>query len=162
MELQKFSEQAANRKKAYREFYRRLGHRTPDSLDELFHEAHDEVFASTDCLACANCCKTTSPVFYPRDIERAAAELGMKPGVFTEKYLRIDEDNDYVLKSSPCAFLLPDNRCSIYDARPTACREYPHTNRKKMRQLLDLTFRNTQVCPAVARITEKLMAVAGR
>lgn len=122
----------------------------------MFSDAHDEVFEHTDCLTCANCCKTTSPIFYERDIERAASAVKMKPGAFIEKYLRVDEDNDHVLKSSPCAFLMADNRCSIYDARPVACREYPHTNRKKMTQILDLTFNNTLVCPAVLKVTEIL------
>jgi Fe-S-cluster containining protein len=68
----------------------------------------------------------------------------------------MDEEGDFVLKKAPCPFLNADNYCSIYNSRPTACREYPHTNRKKMRQILDLTFRNTLVCPAVLKITEEL------
>jgi Fe-S-cluster containining protein len=80
----------------------------------------------------------------------------MKPGELIEKYLRIDEDNDYVLKSSPCPFLGPDNYCSVYNSRPKACREYPHTNRKKMTKVLELTYRNTLVCPAVLEIVERM------
>jgi Fe-S-cluster containining protein len=108
-----------------------------------------------DCLTCANCCKTTSPIFYQKDIERASKALKLKPGTFIEKYLRLDEDNDYVLQVAPCPFLNPDNYCGIYDDRPNACREYPHTDRKKIQQILDLTFKNTLVCPAVLRITEE-------
>jgi hypothetical protein len=70
--------------------------------------------------------------------------------------LHLDEDGHWVLQQNPCAFLLPDNRCSVYDHRPGACREYPHTNRKKMHQLLTLTARNAEVCPAVWHIVEKL------
>jgi hypothetical protein len=84
----------------------------------------------------------------------------MRPSEFTTKYLHIDEDNDWVLNQSPCAFLnLDDNKCSIYEYRPKACREYPHTDRKNMTQILDLTFRNTLVCPAVAEMAEKLKAL---
>jgi Fe-S-cluster containining protein len=75
---------------------------------------------------------------------------------FTEKYLKLDHENDYVLKVSPCAFLQEDNKCSVYEDRPKACREYPHTDRKKMHQILSLTLKNTQVCPAVVRILEKI------
>ncbi|MFZ9982464.1 MAG: YkgJ family cysteine cluster protein, partial [Cyclobacteriaceae bacterium] len=60
-------------------------------LDKLFHQAHEEVFEETDCLSCANCCKTTSPIFYQNDIDRLAPALKMRPGDFIEKYLRIDE-----------------------------------------------------------------------
>tara|TARA_Y100001978_G_scaffold50565_1_gene45276 strand:- start:915 stop:1172 length:258 start_codon:yes stop_codon:yes gene_type:complete len=80
----------------------------------------------------------------------------MKPSEFTEKYLRIDVDNDYVLQSVPCTFLSTDNYCSIYEVRPKACREYPHTDRMKQHQLLKLTEKNVSVCPAVFQITEQL------
>lgn len=140
-------------------FYRKLKQRPPKNLDDLFDTAHEAVFEHMDCLTCANCCKTTSPIFYNRDVDRAAKALRMKPGQFTEKYLRVDEDNDLVLQQAPCPFLNADNYCSIYNDRPNACREYPHTNRKKMQQILDLTYRNTLVCPAVLKITEHLKQI---
>ncbi|MCU0359339.1 MAG: YkgJ family cysteine cluster protein [Bacteroidia bacterium] len=156
--LEEFNARAKSLKKENQNFYRKLKSRPPDDLDFLFLELHEEVFAQTDCLTCANCCKTTAPIFYEKDIERAARGLRLKPGEFTEKYLRVDEDKDYIPKTIPCPFLKEDNACSIYDFRPAACREYPHTNRKRMRQILELTFRNTLVCPAVLKITEKLKA----
>jgi len=127
------------------------------NIDELFHDAHEEVFSKTNCLDCANCCKTTSPIFRDSDIRRIAKHLKVKEVKFISDYLRIDEDSDYVLKSSPCYFLGEDNACSIYEHRPLACREYPHTNRKNMHQIMELTERNTHVCPAVAEIVLKLM-----
>ena len=84
----------------------------------------------------------------------------MKPGDFIEKYLRVDEDRDYVLKSSPCPFLGEGNHCTVYEDRPKACREYPHTDRKKMVQITELTLRNTLVCPAVLEMVERLKKIA--
>lgn len=131
--------------------------RLPDrKLDDLFHEKHEKVFEEIDCLSCANCCKTTSPIFRDIDILRLSKRLRIKPADFVEEYLRIDEDQDYVLQSSPCPFLMDDNKCSVYEDRPKACREYPHTNRKRMAQILPLTMRNTLVCPAVSRIVEEI------
>jgi Fe-S-cluster containining protein len=124
----------------------------PRKLDELFHEAHKKTFKSMDCLTCANCCKTTSPIFRKVDIDRIAKRMGMKSGKFEDFYLKVDEDGDFVLKSSPCAFLGNDNKCSIYEDRPLACKEYPHTDRKNMYQILDLTTKNVEICPAVAHI----------
>ena len=121
-------------------------------LDDKFHTGHEKAFRNRDCLNCANCCKTTSPIFRNVDIERISKSLGIKTVNFVSKYLKIDEDNDYVLKSSPCAFLAEDNTCSIYEVRPLACREYPHTNRKNIYQILDLTSKNMLICPAVAEI----------
>jgi len=157
--LQEFTARAKSLKKENLNFFRRLKSRPPNRLDLLFSDLHEEVFSETNCLNCANCCKTTSPIFYEKDIQRAASGLRIKPGEFTSKYLRVDEEKDYVPKSIPCPFLLADNTCQIYEYRPLACKEYPHTNRKKMHQILDLTFRNTLVCPAVLKITEKLKNV---
>lgn len=138
-----------------------LGLRKKDArrVDDAFHAEHELAFQEIDCLQCANCCKTTSPIFYQNDIERIAKSMRMRPGDFIEEFLRIDEDKDYVLKSSPCPFLDADNYCRIYESRPKACREYPHTDRKKMVQIMELTHKNTLVCPAVLSMVERLKKI---
>ncbi len=130
--------------------------RTPKKLDEMVHSEHEEAFDKIDCLDCGNCCKTTSPVFTDKDINRISKHLRIKPTDFFNTYLKIDEDNDQVLKKSPCAFLQDDNSCQVYDVRPKACREYPHTDRKKFHQILDLSLENTVICPAVAEIFKSI------
>lgn len=125
-------------------------------VDRAFHELHEEAFDEPVCLSCANCCQTTSPIFLQKDIDRIAKHLRIQPGDFTQKYLRTDEDGDYVLQKAPCPFLGSDRYCAIYEVRPKACREYPHTNRKNMTGILNLTLRNTKVCPAVFAIMERL------
>lgn len=156
MDLKRFSVLARNTEPATKKFFARLKKNPPKNLDDTMHRLHEEVFEEMHCLTCANCCKTTSPVFYQKDIERVAKGLKLKPSEFIQKYLHVDEDKDYVLNSAPCPFLGPDNYCGVYHDRPTACREYPHTDRKKMYQLLDLTRRNASVCPAVFEMVEKL------
>ncbi|WP_317899057.1 YkgJ family cysteine cluster protein [Aurantibacillus circumpalustris] len=159
MNLEDFNKKAEQQKKSNQTYFKKLKGKPPKNLDKIFHKAHEEVFQNTNCLACANCCKTTSPIFYQRDIERAAEALKIKPGNFIQTYLFMDEEGDFVLQKAPCPFLDKENYCSIYESRPTACREYPHTNRKKMHQILDITYRNTLVCPAVLKITEVLKSV---
>lgn len=139
-------------------FLQKLGKKPPRDLDEVVREAHAEVFREVDCLQCANCCKTTSPIFRMVDIERLAKFLRVKPAELISNYLRVDEDNDYVLRSSPCVFLDEDNYCRVYEARPGACREYPHTDRKKFHQITALTWRNTQICPAAGEVVRKIMS----
>ncbi|NBP67994.1 MAG: YkgJ family cysteine cluster protein [Cytophagia bacterium] len=156
MDLLRFAERSKKLSLENKKYLTGLKKKDSRKVDEAFHNLHEEVFEETDCLTCANCCKTTSPIFYQTDIERAAKYLRMKPGDFVQQYLKIDEDKDYVLKSSPCAFLGEDNYCSIYESRPKACREYPHTDRKKMVQIMELTHKNTLVCPAVFEIVERL------
>jgi uncharacterized protein len=159
LDLEQFNIESKKQSPENRKFLHRLGKKDPRLVDDEFHTLHEKVFEEMDCLTCANCCKTTSPIFYQNDIERIAKFLRMKPGDFVERYLRVDEDHDHVLKSSPCAFLDSENYCSIYEARPKACREYPHTNRKKMVQIMDLTYKNTLVCPAVLEMVERLKKI---
>jgi Fe-S-cluster containining protein len=160
MDLESFNKKAQQGKRDNQLFLKKLKNKPLKNLDALFYTAHKEVFEKIDCLSCANCCKTTSPIFYQRDIERAAKAFRVKPGEFIQEYLYMDEEGDFVLKKAPCPFLTPENYCSIYEDRPNACREYPHTNRKKMQQILDLTFRNTLVCPAVLEIVETIKNAA--
>jgi uncharacterized protein len=141
---------------ANKRLLRKLKQAKDQQVDSLIHQAHDMVFADLDCLKCANCCKTTSPVFTNRDVDRIASTLKMRPGKFMDEYLKTDEDGDLVLKSSPCIFLEADHTCRIYDQRPIACKSYPHTNRKKVKQLLGLTMKNSLICPAVQEILSKI------
>ena len=159
MDLEKHRALVRQKAKENKKFFQQLKRVKPKVLDQKMRQLHEEVFACTDCLECANCCSTTGPLFTDKDIGRIAKYLRIKPSEFTEKYLRIDEDKDYVLQQVPCAFLGEDNRCSIYDVRPKACREFPHTDRVKQHQILNLTQKNVAVCPAVFEIVEKLKKV---
>lgn len=156
MDVSKEITRAKEALKTNKKFFSKLKARPPRDLDARFHALHNEVFSEVDCLNCANCCKTTSPIFRDVDIDRLAKHLGIRPAALVEKYLHLDNEGDYVLNVAPCPFLGHDNYCSVYSARPRACREYPHTNRKNMLQILPLTLRNTLVCPAVGRVVRRL------
>ena len=154
MEYKHLLDRARQEKKDNRKFLQNLKKRK--DLDDLIHDKHEEVFKEIDCLSCANCCKTTSPIFKETDIKRIAKNLRIKPQAFIDEYLKLDDEHDYVLQVSPCTFLNEDNTCFIYDYRPQACREYPHTDRKKMHQIMNLTLENTVVCPAVSEIVNRI------
>ncbi len=140
-----------------KKYFARLKKRTPKNLDVIMQDLHDAEFDKTDCLSCGNCCKTTSPIFTDKDIQRISKHLRMKVHQFVAHYLDRDADDFYVLKTAPCSFLdINDNSCFIYDVRPKACKEYPHTNRRKFIQITDLTLKNTEICPAVYHIVESL------
>ncbi len=150
---------AKNAKTNTEKFFNKMRKNQPKLLDSTVLEIHEEIFATTDCLKCANCCKTTSPIFYQKDIERLSKLFRIRPANFIQTYLHLDDDKDYVLNSAPCPFLGEDNYCSVYEHRPTACREYPHTDRKRFYQVLDITLKNTAVCPAAYAIVEKLKKI---
>ena len=155
-DLNQLPEKAAQKKSENKKFFSKLKKRPPKNLDYIMQELHEEEFKRTDCLECANCCKTTGPLFTQNDIERIAKHFRMKPSGFIEAYLRVDEEGDYVLKEVPCTFLGADNYCSIYEVRPKACREFPHTDRKKFHQISHLTLKNVAICPAAYNIVEAM------
>jgi hypothetical protein len=95
-------------------------------------------------------------LFTSADVERISKHLRLKPQQFISQYLRIDEDQDYVLQKLPCSFLDHDNACFIYEVRPKACREFPHTDRKKFQQISAITMKNIPICPAVYNIVEEM------
>ena len=153
-ELPKLAEEKFIENKKY---FQKLKKRTPKNLDVVMQDLHEKEFEKTDCLTCGNCCKTTSPIFTNKDIERISKHFRMKVLDFTTQYLERDIDDFYVLKTAPCSFLdLNDNTCMIYDVRPKACAEYPHTDRRKFIQITDITLKNTEICPAAYNIIEAL------
>jgi Fe-S-cluster containining protein len=156
VDINRHQELVRLKKKENAKVFKRLKKSKAKNFDTIVHDIHDEVFSCTDCLKCANCCKTTGPLFTDRDTNRIAKHLKLKASTFESKYLKKDEVGDFVLKTVPCPFLMTDNACSIYDVRPKACREFPHTNRAKQKQILHLTEKNLIVCPAVYEIVEKL------
>lgn len=127
-----------------------------EKMDMVVHHLHQEVSEQINCLSCANCCRTLGPAIYDKDIERIAKALRIKPSEVVSSYLKIDEDGDYVFRSIPCPFLLPDNFCSIYENRPKACREYPHTDRRKFEQIYKLTVKNSVTCPIAYEVLFRL------
>ena len=150
-------EKAKKKSPLYKSFFKNLKKNQLRELDDTIHYIHEEVFEDFNCLDCANCCKSLGPRITDRDIEKIATSIRKKPKEVVDLYLRIDEDGDYVFKSMPCPFLGHDNYCSIYINRPKACREYPHTDRKKFSQISNLTIKNSETCPAVVEILDRLL-----
>ncbi len=150
---QNWQQQAADNRKAYK---RMLEKGNKNKILKALPQLHDEAFEQIDCLQCANCCKNYSPRFKNPDIKRIAKLLRMKEGEFTDTYLRLDEDNDYVLKQKPCPFLAEDNTCNIYEDRPSDCRRYPYTDEDVLIKRIPLTLTNSTVCPITFHVLERL------
>lgn len=156
LDLKAFTIAAKAKTAERKKLFQKLKKVKPKQLDHDFQEYHEEAFECIDCLSCANCCKTTGPLFTTQDIDRISKHLRLSASAFMDQYLRTDEDGDFVLQSVPCPFLGDDNYCGIYEARPKACRTYPHTNQNGMHAILNLTRKNTEICPAVDFIADKL------
>ncbi|MBS1749011.1 MAG: YkgJ family cysteine cluster protein [Bacteroidetes bacterium] len=151
-----WQKKAADRYKQYARFLQR-----PEKKKILkqLPELHDEAFSHIDCLNCAACCKNYSPRFKTPDIKRISKHLKLKESVFIDTYLRLDEDGDYVVKQTPCPFLGTDNRCSIYNIRPSDCARFPYTDEDVLINRAGITLKNSSFCPAVFYVMERLLAL---
>jgi len=127
--------------------------------DKRAKQVHAEVFSEADCLSCANCCKTTPALVTRSDAKRIAKHLGLPPKTFIRKYLLEDVNGEMMIQRVPCTFLNENNTCEIYEVRPQACREYPHTDQKDFHRRSKLNAKNTIVCPAAFAIVERLRTI---
>ena len=124
----------------------------PSALNDLAVKTDAAVFAKTDCLACGNCCKSAPPLVSKKDINRIAKHLNLSPRDFKRQYVLQDFDGSLSFDSVPCRFLGDDNKCSIYEVRPHACRSYPHVNDGDFMKRFNLHQKNATICPAVDEI----------
>ena len=128
-----------------------------NQLDLLAQRTNEAVVSCIDCLQCANCCKTTPTTFTEADIRRASKYIEISKKEFIKKYLILDLDGTYTTITTPCPFLLDDNKCKIYDARPEACSSFPHTQRNNFKSRLNAHKNNIAVCPITYHVLKRMV-----
>lgn len=158
LNLRSFKQKIRFRRRALRAFLTRLEKNPPKAVHQLLDQVDREVWAETDCLGCANCCRKMTPTYTVKDIKRISAHFMMTPEEFKSKWLVFDKkDQDWHNKKQPCQFLnLEDNKCSIYEIRPADCAGFPHLNKRKMVDYIHVHKQNIQYCPAAFKMVEKM------
>lgn len=153
--LKNWQKKTGERSKLYKQFLQRAN---KNVVLKQLPALHEEAFEKVDCLSCANCCKNFSPRFKTPDVKRIAKVMGMRESVFIDTYLKVDEEGDFVVKSSPCPFLdLNDNTCGIYEERPSDCRRFPYTDEDVIIKRQNLTLKNASFCPITYYVLERLL-----
>lgn len=152
--LENWEKKSRERQKLYKIYLHRA--RKNDVLKKL-PDLHEEASAKVDCLQCANCCKTYSPRFKTPDVKRISRLLQLRESDFIEKYLKVDEEGDFVVKTLPCPFLGEDNFCSIYEDRPSDCRRFPYTDEDFIIKRQPMVLKNSSFCPITYYVLEGLM-----
>lgn len=155
--LHNWEKKSRERQKLYKQFLQKA---EKNKVLKQLPGLHEEAFEKIDCLKCANCCKSYSPRFKTPDVKRISKYLGLRESVFIDTYLRVDEEGDFVAKSTPCPFLGADNYCSIYDQRPSDCHRFPYTDEDVFIKRQQLTLKNSEFCPITYYVLEKLLAEA--
>lgn len=157
------AEELLNENFRFRNFLKHQAHLSSRQIDDRVSRIEKEVWKKIDCRSCANCCRHVSPTLSEEDIDRLAERLDTTREQIITTYL--DEapsnaESPWIMRTRPCPFL-KDNLCSVYEHRPTNCRDYPYLNKP------DLIFRTlsminrTAECPAVFEVWEKLKRETG-
>jgi Fe-S-cluster containining protein len=155
--LRLFRKNVKKNKSGLKKFLTKLEKKPPRGLDKLATDMDLAMWKETDCLSCANCCKTMSPTYTKSDLVRIATHLGMTTDEFRKKWLYKDKNGDWINKKQPCQFLnLEDNKCSIYDIRPKDCAGFPHHTKKRMIDYMHVFKQNIEYCPATYKMVEKM------
>jgi Fe-S-cluster containining protein len=152
--LHNWEKKSAEHQKQYKQFLQRSD---KNNVLKQLPDLHEEAFSKIDCLQCANCCKKYSPRFKTPDIKRISRHLKMRESEFIDEYLKVDEEGDFVAKSTPCPFLGTGNYCSIYEQRPSDCHRFPYTDEDVLIKRQQLTLKNSTFCPITYYVLEKLM-----
>jgi len=152
--LSNWEKKSSDRQKVYKQYLQRA--RKNEVLKQL-PGLHEEAFSKIDCLQCANCCRNYSPRFKTPDVKRISRHLRMRESAFIETYLKVDEEGDFVVRSTPCPFLGANNFCSIYDQRPSDCHRFPYTDEDVFIKRQQLTLKNSTFCPITYFVLEKLI-----
>ncbi len=126
------------------------------ALDAVVGEVSAEVCSEIDCTSCGNCCRTLEVVVDTDDIARLSKRVGMPVRLFTQRYVRTAADRTRHFAASPCPFLGTDNRCSVYEDRPKACRDFPYLDAPNFRSRSLMTLDNCARCPIVFNVWQRL------
>lgn len=159
--LRSFKQKVRHNGKQLKSFLTKTSKHNSKAWEANAEEMNKEVWQEVDCLSCANCCKTMTPTFTPKDIKRIAAHLNTTPKEFKENWLHYDKkDNDWLNKLNPCHFLnLKTHKCNIYEVRPSDCAGFPHLTKKKMVDYVHVHKQNVELCPATYKMVEKMQAL---
>lgn len=156
-------ERIGNKKRAENERLRKhlKRHAIADRRLRRLAEGIEDQF---NCSECANCCKVATARLADRDIPKLARYLGVGYNEFLRKYTVDDPEEGRVLarNENGCVFL--DGKfCTVYDARPHTCQDFPHTVRGDgsfVSRMWDFTDRACY-CPIVYNTLEAVKEEVG-
>jgi len=154
VQIRRLGQQKRDENSRFRAYLR--NHRHSDRRLRRFGE---DIEAQLDCTTCANCCRVSEVEITDRDVDKLAKFLGMTRKEFIRDSTQQSESGELILKrtESGCVFL-EDNLCSVYEARPQNCANFPHLVRgtgsiaSRMWRLVE----RAEYCPIVYNWMEKV------
>jgi hypothetical protein len=138
---------------AFRSF---LQQRDPRQVDDLVFELNEKFEKQIDCTSCGNCCRSLMINLEAGDSKRLSDHLQLKENVFVEKYVECSSSGEMqIMNTIPCHFL-SENKCTVYEARPTECREFPGLHKAGFTKRSFATFMHYGRCPIIYNVIEEM------
>jgi uncharacterized protein len=123
IQIKTLGEQKRGENEKFRQHLRRHGY-----VERRFRKIAEQVEDGIDCMQCAQCCRKVDVPLLERDIEKLSKFLRLNWYKFLREYCEEVEPEKYQLRRDPengCPFLI-GNECSVYEARPSFCDDFPH------------------------------------
>lgn len=126
VQIKRFGEQKRGENERFRRHLK-----THNFVERKLRHIAEEVEEQINCLECGNCCRVATAKLAQRDVEKLTKFLGLTLAQFRREYTVMTEDEGLILKrdeETGCVFL-SGNECTVYEARPGSCEDFPHVVR---------------------------------
>lgn len=130
-------------------------------IDEIVFALDKSITPQIDCTTCGNCCRSLMINVNGHDGNRLAKHLQISTDEFYQRYVETSSEGSLaVMNKIPCHFL-NDNKCTVYEARPAECREFPGLHHAGFNKRLFAIFMHYQRCPIIFNVVEELKQATG-
>jgi Fe-S-cluster containining protein len=159
VQIRRLGEKNLNENKRLRQYLKRH-----NFVERRLKRIVEDIEEAIDCRACANCCRVATARLTERDVDKLSRFLGMPRARFLREYTVETEDEGLILRrtSEGCIFL-SGNECTVYEARPHSCEDFPHLVRGAgsfLSRMWEMPDRATY-CPIVYNALEEFKKETG-
>ena len=121
VQIRRLGEQKRQENEKFRRYIK-----THSFPERKFRHMAEEIEQQIDCRSCAKCCVGLTTKLADRDMEKLAKFLRVTADEFRANYTQPgDEGLDLKQVDGRCVFL-DGKDCSVYEARPGVCADFPH------------------------------------
>lgn len=124
--------------------------RLNEAAESFARQAEEQI----DCRQCGACCKDNCITVNEEEVACLAEHLELEIEVFKARYIGRDDDGCPAIDATPCPFL-SDKICTVYEARPLACRGYPYIGGDIKSRTIGILER-AETCPIIFEMLERL------
>ncbi|MFY8127236.1 MAG: YkgJ family cysteine cluster protein [Chitinophagaceae bacterium] len=153
--LQNISKLAEENEIENTQFINHLLQMDKDWIDTQTQQLNSTIELAIDCTTCGNCCKTLMINVEPKEVEVASAFLAETTKDFKDKFIEQGSSGQMIMNTIPCHFL-ENQKCSIYEARFSGCKEFPGLHLPNIKARLFTVMMHYNRCPIIFNVVEQL------